>query len=99
MSVRFSELSAVDSQVCPTTVKPYSTTELKVFRAELKGLFPGTEYKFQIGSAFPSYRFRTMPSQITDEFRFVTGGLHDKNGIVYLGDGSWGKLRVIPLIQ
>ena len=24
----------------------------------------------------------------------LTGGLNDKNGVVYLGDGSWGKLRV-----
>jgi hypothetical protein len=24
----------------------------------------------------------------------LTGGHHDKNGVVYLGDGSWGKLRV-----
>jgi hypothetical protein len=24
----------------------------------------------------------------------LTGGLIDKNGVLYLGDGSWGKLRV-----
>lgn len=23
----------------------------------------------------------------------ITGGLHDKNGVLYLGDGSWGQLR------
>ena len=24
----------------------------------------------------------------------LTDGLHDKNGVLYLGDGSWGKLRI-----
>ena len=24
----------------------------------------------------------------------LTGGLKDKNGVIYLGDGSWGKLRI-----
>jgi hypothetical protein len=24
----------------------------------------------------------------------LTDGMHDRNGVVYLGDGSWGKLRV-----
>lgn len=25
----------------------------------------------------------------------LTDGLHDKNGVLYLGDGSWGKLRAL----
>jgi len=30
----------------------------------------------------------------------LTGGLKDKNGVVYLGDGSWGRLRApAPLVE
>ncbi len=54
--------------------KPYPGTEQRVFRAELKGLTPGTEYQFRVGISLNGYRFRTMPSKITDEFRFITGG-------------------------
>ena len=30
----------------------------------------------------------------------LTGGVRDRNGVVYLGDGSWGQLRApAPLAQ
>src|SRR5206468_436597 len=32
-----------------TVAKPYPNTELKVYRAEIGGLTPGSEYQFQIG--------------------------------------------------
>ena len=57
-----------------TIVKPYTNTDLKVFRSELTGLKPGTEYQFQIGKAAKSYRFRTMPSKATNTIQFVSGG-------------------------
>ena len=41
-------------------------TDLKVFRAELTGLTPGTDYQFRIGKQSPTYRFRTMPAKATD---------------------------------
>src|SRR5438105_12034537 len=40
-----------------TTAKPYPQTDFKVFRAELTGLTPGTDYQFRIGRHSPTYRF------------------------------------------
>src|SRR5207302_6258986 len=54
--------------------RPYATTDLKVFRAELAHLAPGTDYQFQIGKQSPMYRFRTMPAKATDTIHFVSGG-------------------------
>lgn len=58
----------------PTTAKPYPMTDYKVFRAELTGLKPDTEYSFQIGKSSPIYRFRTMPAKATDTISFISGG-------------------------
>jgi hypothetical protein len=57
----------------PTT-KPYPMTDFKVFRAELTGLTPGTDYQFKIGKHSPTYRFRTMPAKATDTIQFISGG-------------------------
>ena len=54
--------------------KPYPRTDLKVFRAELTGLEPGTDYEFRIGKESPTYRFRTMPAKATDTIHFISGG-------------------------
>lgn len=56
------------------SVRPYPKTDLKVFRAELSGLTPGTTYQFRIGRNSPTYRFRTMPAKATDTIHFVSGG-------------------------
>jgi acid phosphatase type 7 len=61
-------------KVQPTVAKPYPTTDFKVFRAELTGLTPNTDYEFRIGKQSPSYRFRTMPAKATDALQFVSGG-------------------------
>ncbi|MFO0937113.1 MAG: metallophosphoesterase family protein [Gemmataceae bacterium] len=45
-----------------------------VFQAELTGLTPGTEYEFMVGTASPTYRFRTMPAKATKSFHFISGG-------------------------
>jgi acid phosphatase type 7 len=63
-----------DWQEQPTAAKPFLTTDLKVFRAELTGLTPGTEYAFRIGKQSPTYRFRTMPAKATDTIHFISGG-------------------------
>src|SRR5579884_4248045 len=34
---------------CKTEARPYPPTDFKVFRAELTGLTPGTDYQFRIG--------------------------------------------------
>jgi len=56
------------------TVTPFPTTDHKVFRVELTGLTPGTEYQFGIGGRAKPLRFRTMPARLTDAFTFVSGG-------------------------
>lgn len=58
----------------PVSVRPYPRTDLNVFRAELTGLKPGTDYHFWIGRQSPIYRFRTMPTKATDTLHFVSGG-------------------------
>ena len=54
--------------------KAFGPTGLTVFRAELTGLLPGTEYEFRIGATSPAFRFRTMPAKATRAFTFVSGG-------------------------
>jgi hypothetical protein len=58
----------------PTMAKPYPKPGLKVFRAELTGLTPGTDYQFQIGRHSQTYRFRTMPGRANDTISFISGG-------------------------
>jgi hypothetical protein len=54
--------------------KPYPYSDFKVFRAEITGLEPGTDYQFRIGKESPIYRFRTMPAKATNGLSFITGG-------------------------
>ncbi len=54
--------------------KPYPMTDFQVFRAELTGLEPGTDYQFRIGKSSPIYRFATMPAKANDTIRFISGG-------------------------
>ncbi|WP_439621321.1 fibronectin type III domain-containing protein [Gemmata sp.] len=58
----------------PTTTRPFPKTILRVHRAELTGLTPGTEYLLQVGTLPQVHRFRTMPARATDTFTFVSGG-------------------------
>src|SRR5579871_1915708 len=46
-----------------TITKPYTGTDLKVFRTELTDLAPGTDYLFRVGRNSPLFKFRTMPSK------------------------------------
>jgi hypothetical protein len=61
-------------QAQSTTVRPYPLSNLKLFRTELTGLSPGTDYQFRIGKGSPTYRFRTMPARATDTIHFIYGG-------------------------
>jgi hypothetical protein len=54
--------------------KPFGNTAVKVHRAELTGLTPGTEHLLQLGTDAQVYRFRTMPAKATDTFTWVSGG-------------------------
>jgi acid phosphatase type 7 len=72
--VAYSALKSDRWQSETPTVKPYAQTDLKVFRAELTDLCPGTDYEFKIGKQSPKYRFRTMPAKATDAIQFISGG-------------------------
>jgi hypothetical protein len=72
--ISFAPLKADKWAVQECTDNPYPTTDLKVFRAELTGLRPGTDYQFKIGKYSPTYRFRTMPAKATDTIHFISGG-------------------------
>jgi acid phosphatase type 7 len=72
--VYYAPAAAGPFQVQPTIPKPYPQTDFKVFRAELTGLRPGTDYWFRIGKRSPQYRFRTMPAKATDTIHFISGG-------------------------
>lgn len=66
---------ADDWKSAPVETKEYHPlSELKVHRAELTGLKPGTEYRFRIGGHAQVHRFRTMPAKATDTFSFISGG-------------------------
>jgi hypothetical protein len=67
-------LGAPPWRIQPTKEKPYPYSDLKVFRAELTGLAPGTDYQFRIGKESPIYRFRTMPAKANDAITFISGG-------------------------
>ncbi len=77
-TIQFAKLSeaAVTTawQSQQTATKPYPLTDFKVFRAELTGLTPGTDYEFHIGKSSPTYRFRTMPAKANDTIHFISGG-------------------------
>jgi Purple acid Phosphatase, N-terminal domain/Calcineurin-like phosphoesterase len=73
-AVRYVPRTGDGWKTAQTAVRPYAGTDLKVFRTELTGLTPGTEYKFQIGENTPERRFRTMPAKATDTITFVSGG-------------------------
>jgi len=73
-SIRYVTRTGTDWKTTPTELKPFAKTNMRVHRAELSGLTPGTEYVFQIGTTPTVYRFRTMPAKATDTFSFVSGG-------------------------
>jgi acid phosphatase type 7 len=53
---------------------PTGPVDANVFRVELTGLTPGTEYEFTIGAGTAINRFRTMPAKATRTFSFISGG-------------------------
>ncbi len=56
------------------TVKPYPMSDFKVFRAEITGLAPNTDYEFRIGKGSPTWSFKTMPATATNSINFISGG-------------------------
>jgi hypothetical protein len=72
--VTYTPLETSGWQTQAPTLKPYPLTDFKVFRAELTGLKPGTDYQFRIGKKSPTYKFRTMPAKATNTIHFISGG-------------------------
>lgn len=52
----------------------FPMTDLWIFRTELTGLQPGTDYRFHVGTDSSEHRFRTMPAKATNPIQFVSGG-------------------------
>jgi hypothetical protein len=73
-SVSWRKYHTGDWRTQATADKPYPLTDFRVFRSELTGLSPGTDYEFRIGKHSPVYRFRTMPAKATNSFSFISGG-------------------------
>lgn len=74
-SVRHGRLTAFSWEgATPTVTRPFGDSPWVVYRAELAGLTPGTEYAFRVDGHPRTYRFRTMPAKATDTFTFVSGG-------------------------
>jgi acid phosphatase type 7 len=64
-------------EVAPPPKGPYEPTgpeDFKVYRTEITGLAPATEYEFTIGAGMTPARFRTMPLKATKAFSFISGG-------------------------
>jgi hypothetical protein len=58
----------------PTGSHDYPKSDFKVFRTELTGLTPDTDYQFRVGKDGRVRRFRTMPARATDTISFISGG-------------------------
>jgi len=79
-SVAFAELrEGAVSQSVKAIPRPYPETNLRILRAELTDLKPGTEYRFQLNGKGSFFRFQTMPAKATDSFQFISGGDCDIN--------------------
>ncbi|MGD9720498.1 MAG: purple acid phosphatase family protein [Pirellulales bacterium] len=56
------------------TSRPFPMTDKWLFRAELTGLTPDTDFRFRVGLDSAEQRFRTMPAKATNAIQFVSGG-------------------------
>lgn len=54
--------------------RPFPFSEKTIYRVELTGLTPDTEYEFSFGAVSRVYRFRTMPSGLSRPIRIAVGG-------------------------
>jgi hypothetical protein len=56
------------------TARPFPMTDKVLFRAELSGLEPDSDFRFRVGLDSAEQRFRTMPTKATNPIHFVSGG-------------------------
>lgn len=72
--VRYKKKKSSDWKFAPASQHPFPHSERRIHRTELIGLQPGTYYRFRVGEFEREYKFRTMPTDLSDPVRFVTGG-------------------------
>lgn len=72
--VHFAEWGQPDWKQCVAHARNYQPTDLQLYRCEMTGLTPDTEYQFRVSGTGTIHRFRTMPAQATDVIQFVSGG-------------------------
>lgn len=72
--VWFSKNGAMEWKRMASTVHPFPRTDRKIFRTELTGLEPATDYRFRIGMDGAEKKFRTMPAKATQTIQFISGG-------------------------
>lgn len=70
----FAKDGTMDWKQAVGETRPFPSGKLKVFRTELTGLEPGTDYRFRIGLDSAEKKFRTMPAKATNPITFVSGG-------------------------
>jgi acid phosphatase type 7 len=58
----------------PSKSRKFPLTDRWIFRTELTGLEPDTDYRFRVGLDSAEQRFRTMPAKATNTIHFVSGG-------------------------
>jgi hypothetical protein len=58
----------------PHTARRYPDSDLWIYRTELTGLEPDTDYAFRVGLDSAQQRFRTMPAKDNNTLHFVSGG-------------------------
>jgi acid phosphatase type 7 len=81
--LQYRELDAANtewSEVTPSEI-PFPFSRRTIYRAEVTGLQPATEYEFRFGGDSRSYRFRTMPTHLQEPLRIAIGGdsMHRKD--------------------
>lgn len=81
----FRQPGAADWRSATGTAQPLVGTERIVHTLELTGLTPATDYEFCFAPGERVFKFRTMPKDLSQPVRFITGG------DVY-GDRSWMDL-------
>ncbi|MBX9623350.1 MAG: metallophosphoesterase family protein [Gemmataceae bacterium] len=73
-TVRYTTPEGTAWKTAPAKTRPFPRTDSTVFRADLTGLTPGSDYLFQVGRHRKTFKFRTAPAKATDTFTFVSGG-------------------------
>lgn len=72
--VWYAQDKSVEWQQAPASPKPYPMSKYVIYRTELTGLEPDSEYRFRLGLDSAEKRFHTMPAKATNTIEFITGG-------------------------